>query len=81
MTGDHKWAREALGRWPGITEKENTDMNLGTIVVLLIVAGMVGLAVRSIVNDKKQGKSSCGCSIGGCSGGCTCCSARGSTRK
>ncbi len=57
-------------------------MNIGTLVVLLIVAIMIVLAARSIINDKKQGKSSCGCSIGGCQGSCPCCSAHsGSSTK
>ena len=40
--------------------------NLGTIIVLLVVAAVVvGVAVK-IFKDKKQGKSSCGCSCGNC---------------
>ena len=34
---------------------------MGTVVVGIIVAGVVALAVRSMVRDKKNGKSSpCG---------------------
>lgn len=40
--------------------------NLGTIIVLLVVAAVVvGVAVK-MFKDKKQGKSSCGCSCGNC---------------
>ncbi len=46
--------------------------NLGTIVVLLIVAAVIALAARSIIRQKKQGKSSCGCGCASCpmSGAC-----------
>ena len=39
--------------------------NLSTIVISII---------RYLINQKKQGKSTCGCSGGctGCSGGCHC---------
>ena len=41
---------------------------MGTVVVGIIVAGVVALAVRSMVRDKKNGKSiQCG---GDCSGHC-----------
>ena len=33
---------------------------MGTIITLVVVAGLVGLAVRSIIKDKKSGKGSCG---------------------
>ncbi len=43
---------------------------MGTAVVLVVVAGIVGLAVRSMVKDKKAGKSiQCGGDCGHC-GGC-----------
>lgn len=38
--------------------------NLGTIIVGLIVAVIVGLAVYSLAKNKKKGKSSCGCGCG-----------------
>ena len=41
-------------------------MNLSTLIVLLIVIGIAGLAMRTIINDKKSGKSSCGGDCGGC---------------
>ena len=39
--------------------------NLSTIVIM-------GLIIRSMVRDKKNGKSSCGGNCGGCSG-CSAC--------
>ena len=51
-------------------KKEDVEMNIGTFVVLVIVACIVGLAARKVWKDKKSGKScsSCGGSCGGCSG-------------
>ncbi len=40
--------------------------NWGTILVLCIVAAVIGLAVWSLVRDKRRGKSTCSC--GGCDG-------------
>ena len=40
--------------------------NAGTIVVSLILVAIVALAIRSIVKDKKSGKSSCGCNCSHC---------------
>ena len=40
--------------------------NIGTIVVCLILAGIVGLAVRSLIVNKKKGKTSCGCGCANC---------------
>lgn len=53
-----------------LKKKEDVDMNIGTFVVLVIVACIVGLAARKVWKDKKSGKScsSCGGSCGGCSG-------------
>ncbi len=58
---------------------ERTDMmdfivnNLGTIVVIAILAVIVFFAVRSIVKDKKNGKSSsCGGNCAGCAMGGSC---------
>lgn len=45
-------------------------MNVGTIIVLLIVAAIATFAVRSIYKDKKNGKSSCGGDCSKCHGGC-----------
>ena len=40
--------------------------NIGTIVVLLLVIGAVVTVICGMVKDKKQGRSSCGCSCGNC---------------
>lgn len=50
--------------------------NLGNVVVSLILILAVALIIRTMINDKKQGKSSCGgncahchmCASGGTSG-------------
>lgn len=39
--------------------------NLSTIIIALIVAGVLTLAVRTLIKDKKSGKSCAGCP-GGC---------------
>ncbi len=44
---------------------------MGTLVVLIVVAGLVSLAVRSMINDKKSGKSiQCGGDCKHCGGHC-----------
>ena len=44
---------------------------MGTLIVLAIVAAAVVLAIRSMVKDKKNGKSlSCGGDCKHCGGGC-----------
>ena len=44
---------------------------MGTVVVGIIVAGVVALAVRSMVRDKKNGKSiQCGGVCKNCGGHC-----------
>lgn len=40
--------------------------NYGTVLVLLLVVGAVVAVICGMVKDKKQGKSSCGCSCGNC---------------
>ncbi|MCM1146045.1 MAG: FeoB-associated Cys-rich membrane protein [Clostridium sp.] len=46
-------------------------MSVGTLVTLAIVAAAVGLAVRSMVRDKKNGKSlQCGGDCSHCGGHC-----------
>ncbi len=45
-------------------------MNIGTVVVLLILVVVIGLAVRSCIKQKKNG--GCSCSSGS-KGGCNCC--------
>lgn len=45
--------------------------NISTILVGLVVIGIVALAVRSIIKDKKSGKG-CGGGCSGCAGSGTC---------
>ena len=46
-------------------------MSVGTIVTLAIVAAAAGLAIRSMVRDKKNGKSlQCGGDCSHCGGHC-----------
>lgn len=46
-------------------------MNIGTVVTLAIVAAAVGLAIRSMIRDKKNGKSlQCGGDCRRCGGHC-----------
>ncbi|MCI5593273.1 MAG: FeoB-associated Cys-rich membrane protein [Eubacteriales bacterium] len=46
--------------------------NIATIIIALVLALIVAAIVIYLVNNKKQGKSSCGCKCGGCpmSGSC-----------
>lgn len=44
---------------------------MGTAVTGLVLAGIIALIVRSMVRDKKNGKSlQCGCDCKHCSGHC-----------
>ena len=44
---------------------------MGTVIVLVVVVGVVGLIVRSMVKDKKAGKSlQCGGDCKHCGGHC-----------
>ena len=46
-------------------------MSVGTLVTLAIVAAAVGLAIRSMIRDKKNGKSlQCGGDCSHCGGHC-----------
>ena len=47
--------------------------NIGSVVVVLILLGVVALIVRRMVLDKKAGKHICGGSCGSCGGGCQGC--------
>ena len=40
--------------------------NIGTIIVLLIVAVISGLASYSVIKNKMKGGCSCGCGCTGC---------------
>ncbi len=44
--------------------------NMGTIVVGIIVFGILLLAVRQIISDRKKGCNSCGANCSGCSHSC-----------
>ncbi len=41
---------------------------MGTLIVLVVLGAVVALIVRSIVKDKKSGKSSCGGDCSKCKG-------------
>ena len=40
--------------------------NLGTILVLAVLLAVVGMILRKMIRDKRQGKTSCGCGCEGC---------------
>ena len=40
--------------------------NWANILIIALVIALVALAIRSMVRDKKAGKSSCGCSCSNC---------------
>lgn len=40
--------------------------NIGTILISLVLLAAVALIIRSMMRDKKQGKSSCGGNCAGC---------------
>lgn len=45
---------------------------MGTVVVGAVLVGVVALIVRSMVKDKKNGKSlQCGCDCAHCGGHCS----------
>jgi hypothetical protein len=46
--------------------------NAGTIIVSLLLIGMVTAILIKLRKDKKQGKSTCGCSCGSCPMAGTC---------
>ncbi len=47
------------------------DNRMGTVIVLAIVAAAVAFALRSMIKDKKAGKSlHCGGDCKHCGGGC-----------
>lgn len=49
----------------------NGGIFMGTLIVGAIVLAMVCLAVRSLIQDKKNGKSiQCGCDCKNCGGHC-----------
>ena len=47
-------------------------MNAGSIIVLIVIVGIVALIVRSMISDKKKGKSlQCGGDCKHCGGHCS----------
>lgn len=46
--------------------------NIGTILICLVLLVIVGLIVRSMIRQKKQGKSSCCCNCAHCAMHGTC---------
>ncbi len=42
--------------------------NVVNIVLIAVIAIVCGLVIRSMIRDRKAGKSSCGCDCGSCSG-------------
>lgn len=47
-------------------------VSMGTVIVLLILVGVVGLVIRSMIRDKKNGKSlQCGGDCKNCGGHCS----------
>ena len=54
--------------------------NLINIALMLAVALLVFVLVRSLIRDKRAGKSPCGGSCSGC-GGCSACSMGASGRS
>lgn len=47
-------------------------MNLSTIVVFVVVCLVVGRVVYAMIQDRKNGKSSCGGNCGGCASSNLC---------
>ncbi len=46
--------------------------NLSTIIIGILLLAVVVLIVKKMRNDKKNGKSSCGCGCGGCASAGIC---------
>lgn len=46
-------------------------MNIGTLIVLLAVIGIVAAVIVKMVKDKKSGKTICGGDCSKCHGGCS----------
>ncbi len=44
--------------------------NIGTIIITLLLVAIVYIAIRSIINDKKKGRGTCGGNCASC-GHCT----------
>ena len=46
--------------------------NLATIIVLILVAAAVIFAIFTMIKNKKNGKTSCGCGCSGCPNSALC---------
>ncbi len=46
--------------------------NIGTIIALIAVIAVIALIVKSIVKDKKQGRSTCGSNCAHCANAGMC---------
>ncbi|MBO4845166.1 MAG: FeoB-associated Cys-rich membrane protein [Lachnospiraceae bacterium] len=46
--------------------------NIGTIFVAIILIVIISLAVYSMIKNKQEGRSSCGCKCSSCPMGGTC---------
>ncbi len=46
--------------------------NLGTVLVVLVLAAVVFAIVRGLIRNRKKGKSSCGCNCAHCAMAGTC---------
>ena len=47
-------------------------MNIGTFIVLIIVALIMGFAIRKVIKDKRSGKTCSSCSsCSACNGSCS----------
>lgn len=44
---------------------------MGTVLVLAVLLAVVGLIIRGMVKDRRQGKSTCGDDCASCHGGCS----------
>ena len=44
--------------------------NIGSILICLVLLAVVALILRSLIRQKKQGKSSCGCAHCAMQGAC-----------
>lgn len=47
-------------------------MNLSTLIILIILIALVILIIRSMIKDKRNGKSSCGGNCGACGSNSLC---------
>ena len=53
--------------------------NIGSIIVFIVVAAIIGFAIYKQVKNKKNGNS-CGCGCSGCSG-CSSCESKDKSNK